>query len=301
MKNDIRIATFSVRHDLGPMFMGVRDANNELVMQQLGFAPRNVPFAGIPARIKQFESSLVELMDANLYGTTPEERAEFREALERENVTVAMVGLSRCVGDANDTNRAEDLDAVEQLIDSAVEVKAESVRVVLMPPPIVESPALAPFDDLVNGLRRLSAYAKTAGVRLTVENDDVVTSDPEQLIPILDAVGSDVGFVLDTGNIEPILSELSASFAEDRAPRDVADPEPAYRIFEDLLPRAEVVHVKTYGFNEDGSSKVYDVNRIISILAKSNFEGPLTIEYGGYEGADADGAISKTIELIRAA
>ncbi|MGC0239656.1 hypothetical protein [Arthrobacter sp. SD76] len=39
----------------------------------------------------------------------------------------------------------------------------------------------------------------------------------------------------------------------------------------------------------------------MKILVDGEFQGPLTIEYGGFDGADAEDAINKTIELIRAA
>ncbi|MGC0239655.1 sugar phosphate isomerase/epimerase family protein [Arthrobacter sp. SD76] len=229
------------------MFMGARDANGQLVMQQVADYPELISFDGIPERIKRFGVNSVELMEQNLHGTSAEDGAAFRAALEREGVKVGLLGLSRCVGDTNDQHRAEDLDELERLIESAAEVEAEQVRVVLMPPPIVSSPTLAPFDVLVDSLRRLSAKAKAAGVRLTVENEDVVTSDPDQLIPILDAIGTDIGLVLDTGNVEPLLSEVTSSFLAGREPKDVADPEPAYRMVEALLPRAEVVHVRPTG------------------------------------------------------
>ncbi|MGC0239400.1 sugar phosphate isomerase/epimerase family protein [Arthrobacter sp. SD76] len=154
---------------------------------------------------------------------------------------------------------------------------------------------------MVAALRRLAAYAVARGVRLMLENDDVITADPAKLIPILDALGPEVGLVLDTGNIEPVMSEVSRSFIAGEEPNDVADPEPTYSVIEMLLPRAEVVHVKTYGFKEDGSSTVYDLKRVLQILVDGNFTGPVTIEYAGHDAAAADRVIQRTIDLIRAA
>lgn len=283
------------------MYVGYRATDGSYAMQQVNDGPIRVHLADIPARVKDgFGVVSVELMEQNLHGTTEQDRADFRQALSSQGVALGLLGLSRCAGDANPTHREEDLTVLEELIDLAGELGAEQVRVVLLPPPIVPLPDAAPLADLIAALERLSARAKSAGVRLMVENDDAITADPTKLVPILDGVGSDVGLVLDTGNIEPVMGEVVASFMEGREARDI-DASETYETITALLPRAEVVHVKTYGYKEDGSSKVYDVTRVLRILTEGDFTGPVTVEYAGADGADADSAISRTIELIRAA
>lgn len=301
MKNEIRISTFGIRHEVGEMFVGYRAADGTIAMQQVTHGPAQVTLAQIPARIHHgFGVSSVELMEQNLQNATDADLEAFKKALEEEGVTLGLLGLSRAAGDANPVYREEDLTALEELIDVAASLGAQQVRVVLMPPPIVPLPEPASFDELVAALRRLAARADAAGVRLMVENDDAITADPSRLVPILEEVGTDVGLVLDTGNIEPVMSEITDAFMTGREAKDV-DAELTYQVIESLLPRAEVVHVKTYGFKEDGSSKVYDLNRVIKVLVDGGFEGPLTIEYAGAEGPEADIAIARTIELLRAA
>lgn len=300
MKNEIRLSTFSIRHELGPMALGFRAPDGEYVRQQVVNEPKSLELHDIPRRSRDgFGITSLELMDQNLEGTSAEDRAALVEALGTEDVSIGLVGLSRCVGDADDAHREEDLQALEELMTISGELGAKQVRVVLLPPPIVPSPTPASFDVNVASLRRLAAHAKVAGVRLTLENDDPITSDPLQLIPLLDAVGPDIGFVLDSGNLEPVMSEVINSFLHGKELGDVVDPEPAYEVFERLLPRAEVVHIKTYGFHADGTSRVYDLNRVLSIVAKSGYDGPLTIEYGGFGSETAEKSIARTAELIR--
>lgn len=302
MKNELRLATFGIRDELGPMWLDYRAPSGEITAIQVVHSPKTLSLDQIPQRTKHgFGMSSVELMEQQLTAATAEERAALPEALTREGVSVGMVGLSRCIADAVDSHRAEDLEWAERLIAMSAAAKAEQVRVVLMPPPIVPQVERASFEVIVDTLRRLIATAKAAGVRLMIENDDPFTADPAELVPLLDAVGPDLGLVLDTGNLEPVMSAVVEGFSAGRQPDDLADATPVYEAIESLLPRAAVVHVKTYGFHPDGRSKVYDLDQVLTIIADSGYEGPLTIEYAGSDGAAAEDAIKRTAELIRAA
>ncbi|WP_413810786.1 sugar phosphate isomerase/epimerase family protein [Streptomyces sp. OE57] len=284
------------------MWLDFRSPTGEITAMQVVHSPKSLSLDQIPQRTKHgFGMHAVELMEQQLTAATAQERAALLEALVREDVSVAMVGLSRCVADAVDSHRAEDLEWAERLIAMSAEARAEQVRVVLMPPPIVPPVERASFEIIIATLRRLISTAKAAGVRLVIENDDPFTADPAQLVPLLDAVGSDLGLVLDTGNLEPVMSAVVEGFLAGREPGDLADATAVYEAIEALLPRAEVVHVKTYGFHPDGRSKVYDLDRVLAIIAGSGYEGPLTIEYAGFSGAAAEDAIKRTAELIRAA
>jgi len=301
MKNEIRVSTFGIRHELGPMFLGYRAPDGAYTMRQVNDGPVSTTLVELPRRIRDgYGVSSVELMEQNLHDASPDDLIALREALESSGVKLGLLGLSRCAGDADPARRAEDISALEEFIDVAGRIGAQQVRVVLLPPPVVPSPEPADLPELVEALLRLARRAEAAGVRLMVENDDAITADPAQLLPILDAVGSQVGFVLDTGNIDPVMTEVVAGFMEGREAKDV-DAEETYRTIQSLLPRAEVVHVKTYGFKPDGTSKVYDLQRVVTLLADAGFAGPVTIEYSGADGADADDAITRTIEIVRAA
>ncbi|WP_314225288.1 sugar phosphate isomerase/epimerase family protein [Streptomyces zaehneri] len=301
MQNDIRIATFGIRHELGPLSLGFRSPDGEFVRQQVVDSPRSLPLGDLPQRLRSaFGVTAVEIMDEHLSGAPAEERAALRSAVDRGELTYSLAAISRYVGDADAGRRAEDLAAVERIIKQSAEAGAQSARVILLPPPIVPQVPLAATDELVAALRHLVGVAHAAGVSLLIENDDEMTSVPEYVEALLDGVGPELGFVLDTGNLEPVMSEVVGSVTAGREPGDVQDAEQTYRAIEALLPRAQVVHVKTYGFHDDKRSKVYDLDRVLQIIADSGFAGPLTIEYGGPDSSVAYDTIRQTVARIRA-
>ncbi|MGC0239399.1 hypothetical protein [Arthrobacter sp. SD76] len=145
MKNDVRIATFSIRHELGPVYLGYRAPEGEYVTRRVVDAPVKLEFAAIPERIKSgFGVTSLELMDANLIGTTAEDCSAFRNALAEHGVSLGLVGASRAAGDADRQHREEDLAAIELLIDTAAELGTEQVRVILLPRPSCLSPPRPP-------------------------------------------------------------------------------------------------------------------------------------------------------------
>ncbi len=301
MENQIRLAALGIREELGPMWVDYRAQSGEMTSIQVVHSPKSLSLDQIPRRTKGFGLSSVELMEQQLTAATAAERAVLPAALARENVSVSLVWISRCIADADDRHRAEDLVWADRLISLAAEAQAEQVGVLLMPPPFVPPVTPASFKVIVETLRGLIATAQAAGVRLMLENADPYTADPAKLTPLLDAVGPELGLVLDTGNLEPVMSAAVEAFLTGREPDDLADADPAYEAIQALLPRAEVVHVKTYGFHPDGRSKLYDLDRVLRIIADSGYEGPLTIEYGGFDAKAAESAIKRTAELIRAA
>ncbi|WP_405846543.1 sugar phosphate isomerase/epimerase family protein [Streptomyces sp. NBC_01518] len=270
MKNQIRLAALGIREELGPMWVDYRAPSGEMASIQVVHSPKSLSLDQVPRRTKKgFGLSSVELMEQQLTAATTEERAVLPAALARENVSVSLVWISRCIADADDRHRAEDLEWADRLISLAAEAQAEQVGVLLMPPPFVPPVTLASFKVIVETLRGLIATAQAAGVRLMLENADPYTADPAKLTPLLDAVGPELGLVLDTGNLEPIMSTAAEAFMTGREPDDLMDADPAYEAIQALLPRAEVVHVKTYGFHPDGHSKLYDLDRVLRIIADS--------------------------------
>lgn len=302
MKNEILISTFGIRDELGPMSLSYRLPSGQLTSQQVVHSPKVLSLAELPSRVKNgFCVNGVELMDGHITAATAEERAQLRAAAEIEGVRIGTVGISRATADANDSHRAEDLAAVEQLIELAAETGSDSVRVILLPPPIVPGPKPAQFTAIIESLVRLADFAEARGLRLFIENDDELTSNPAKITEILDAVGPRLGLILDTGNWTPVMEEISNSFMAGHAPADVTDAESLYQTISDLLPRADVLHLKTYGFHPDGQSRVYDLDRVLDIVTSAGYQGPITIECMLFENSETDAVIRATIERIHAA
>lgn len=122
--------------------------------------------------------------------------------------------------------------------------------------------------------------AEKHGVVIALENHHGVTSTPEQVLSIINAVGSEwVGLNLDTGNFR------------------TKDP---YADLEKVAPFAVTTHFKTEMFPEGAKEKVpADLGRIVRILRDAGYRGYLTLEYEASE--DPKVAVPKTIAAMKQA
>ncbi|MBI2619848.1 MAG: sugar phosphate isomerase/epimerase [Ignavibacteriales bacterium] len=133
------------------------------------------------------------------------------------------------------------------------------------------------MPQVVAAFREIVPMVDELGLRLAVENHDRLSRDPENLLGILERVGSRrLGICLDLGNL---------------------NPRTRYASIEKLAPRAMVVHAKTYGFRPDGNERSIDYRRCIRILRKNGFRGPVVAEYNG-PGDQIMGSL-KTRLLVR--
>ena len=134
------------------------------------------------------------------------------------------------------------------------------------------------FRWCIDSINKCLPAAEKYGVILALENHWGLTTDPDNLLKIYEAVDSPwLRINMDTGNY-------------------VGDP---YEGIEMLAPHAVIVQAKTYY----GGGKWYtldlDYDRIAGILRKHNFRGWVSLEMEGEE--DADIAVPKSYEVLRSA
>lgn len=303
MQQQINVSAWGIRHNLGPISLPFRGADGQIELVQVTEGEPNLALSKVPEHLlSTFNVHGMEIPDWFLDQAPRDQQLGFRDALQRNNVTLANVTIDgRSLGDANPIYRNDDIAEIERMFALAAELGARAARVNLLPPPIVPSGAESSFNDIVAALRRLAQFAGERGMRLLIENHCALTDTPAKIQELLEAAGSGIGLILDTGNIEPLQSEIVASFMEKRPPRFVEDAEPAFRLIEQMLPLASVVHLKTYGYQPDGRPMVYDVDRAISIIARANFTGPITIECASFEPDKVYNAIERTVAKLKAA
>lgn len=126
-------------------------------------------------------------------------------------------------------------------------------------------------------LGELGVFAGAAGLRLGIENHWGISGDAARLARLIAAVASPwVGSCPDLGN-----------FARG------ADVEAGLRL---LAPAAVIVHAKSYGFRADGSERRIDYPRLLPLLRRAGFAGPVAVEYEGL-GDDLAGCL-RTRDLV---
>jgi L-ribulose-5-phosphate 3-epimerase len=134
------------------------------------------------------------------------------------------------------------------------------------------------FDWCIRSIEACLPAAEKAGVMLALENHWGLTTRPENLLRIHDAIRSPwLGINLDTGNFP-------------------GDP---YAGLERLAPHAVIVQAKTYYGGGEWYTLDLDYARIAGILRKAGFQGWVSLEMEGKE--DPATAVPKSLEVLRSA
>ena len=145
-------------------------------------------------------------------------------------------------------------------------------------------------DAAVDGLGRLSEYAKTLDLNVTVENHGGYSSDGTWLATVMQEVGMDnCGTLPDFGNF--CLRRAEGSY-------DCVEEYDRYKGVKELMPYAKAVSAKTHEFNRKGDEIHTDYKKMLKIVKDAGYSGYIGVEYEGNQLDEYTG-IKKTIELMK--
>lgn len=136
----------------------------------------------------------------------------------------------------------------------------------------------AKMERAILALQQIMPEAETMDMPVIIENHWGISSYPETILQIIEAVDS------------PLLGTCPDF---DNFPRGV-DP---YQGLETLMSRARHVHAKSRTFNKMGEERNIDYSRCIRIVREADFDGSITVEYEG-SGDVLLGSV-KTLDLIK--
>ena len=293
MSTEIAVSSFSLRQQLGPIRLGYQDAEGndaEFVLPM----PQVIDLEQFPALVR--ERCGVELIEiCQIQFADADARVDaVRAALDAAGVGLLTVPID--VGNLADLSaqaRRESEAAIVAWFDISSRLGSRYVRINAGSPfqPEIE------LAHVIESMDRLADSAAERGLGLLVENHGGPSSDPDVLLELLEAVGTDrLGLLLDTGNFEPLITYASASFTGQQVTEQF-DFGPVYERVERLAPYASVVHAKAHEFRGDAHHPV-DLERALRIVAATGFAGPITVEYEGNEG-DPWQQTARTVELVR--
>lgn len=160
----------------------------------------------------------------------------------------------------------------EQWIDAAGRLGAAQIRIDAGGPAVLTD---AIFDRIVGGYHALLSRAKRAGVELLIENHWGPSTNPEQLIRILDACPG-LGLLFDTRNFPAERREAARKL---------------------LAPRARATHLKSKRFDPTGDDADDPMAACINILLDAGYTGVWGIESVPEDGEELSAA-RKSIELL---
>jgi sugar phosphate isomerase/epimerase len=139
-------------------------------------------------------------------------------------------------------------------------------------------------DAVVDGLSRLTDFAKAQKINVIVENHGGYSSDGKWLADVMKKVNSPYcGTLPDFGNFKI-------------SPTEEYD---SYLGVKELMPYAKGVSAKTFNFNEKGEETKIDYQRMFDIIKKSGWTGIVGIEYEG-DGPESEGIMltKKLLEKV---
>jgi sugar phosphate isomerase/epimerase len=178
---------------------------------------------------------------------------------------------------ADDGKRNEQIEADKRKMRVAKRLGASIVRINVGNTGRENADDTAGVDRVVKAFNeQLVPLARELGIRITMENHGGVSKTAANIVRIIQATDPNwVGALVDFGNfpIEHKYEEVAA-----------------------VAPYALVTHVKVNVFDDAGEAKEYDFPRVLGMLKKLNYKGPLSIEYEG-KGDPVEG-VQKTKALI---
>lgn len=295
MSGQIAVSSFSLRQQLGPIRLGYRDAEGkdaEFVLPM----PQVIEMEEFPALVRErCGVDLIEICQIQFADASDARIDSFRGVLEAADVGLLTVPIDagNLADPSTDVRRASE-SAIVKWFDISARLGSRYVRI------NAGSPFQADIDiaHVIESFDRLADSAAERELGLLVENHGGPSSDPDVLLELLEAVGTDrLGLLLDTGNFEPLISYASAAFTGQQISAEDLDFTPVYERVERLAPYARVVHAKAHEFRGDAHHPV-DLERALRLVEAAGFDGPITVEYEGNEG-DPWEQTARTVHLVR--
>ena len=188
--------------------------------------------------------------------------ADLKEHCHLRGVTVSGGAIANDFCQSDEDRRKRDIESTKQWIDRYALLGGNVIRVFAGNQP-KEDNWKSTIDRCVDALVEVSTYAHSKGIFLALENHGGVTAKADGLLEIVrkvQAPGFGVNF--DSGNF-----------------RSTLDP---YAELESIAPYAVNAQIKVEMF-PNGTRELTDLDRVIKILANSNYSGWLALEYEAAE------------------
>jgi sugar phosphate isomerase/epimerase len=292
----VSVSSFCFHRQLGDTVFDIEledGSPGTFVMQ--GENPPSLKITDLPALVRSYLGiTSLELCQVQM---APDIIGELATSLSREGVTVTAVPIDLGnLASPDESRRRQHVQATKHWIKLASRLGAPFVRV--NPGPQGGS-ASNSYPGLIASLVELAGFAARLEMSLLIENHGGNSADPDWVLGLLDDVGRErLGLILDTGNLEPMVSAAHARFAGSPLDESQLDFEPMYAAIERLAPFASVLHAKAYDVSETGEFGPVDLRRALTIARHHGFRGPITIEYEG-DAKDTWWATAATVRLAR--
>lgn len=235
---------------------------------------------------EQFGLEAVELNNVFFESTQPEYLRSLVKAADSAGVTMLNIAVDE-KGDLSsdsEAERAEGLKAYGAWVPVAKEIGVSVIRANSGGRQIADRAGAE--RHCVESFRRLCDEGRKHGVTILMENHGGLSSDPESIVRVMEAVrqthGADaIGTLPDYGNWP-----------------DATDK---YGALRQIMPYAKAVHAKVLGMDENLNHPAFDLDRCLRITREAGYDGYLGVESEGKDGGQVEGvrrAVRRLSQLI---
>lgn len=200
-----------------------------------------------------------------------------------ENVLIMIDGQGNLAVN-DEAERDETVEKHKKWVDAAAAMGCHAIRVNLNGSMVPEEWKASAID----GLTKLSTYAKTKNINILVENHGGLSSNGALHAEVIKAVNLDnCGSLPDFGN-------FCITRNEDRSCNEEYDK---YKGVAELMPYAKAVSAKSNDFDEQGNAIDIDYTKLLKIVKDAGYTGFIGVEYEGSVLNEEDG-IKATKDLM---
>jgi sugar phosphate isomerase/epimerase len=184
-----------------------------------------------------------------------------------QNVLIMIDGQGNlAVNDEKERN--ETVEKHKKWVDAAAAMGCHSIRVNLNGSMVPEEWKASAID----GLTKLSTYAKTKNINILVENHGGLSSNGALHAEVMKAVNlENCGSLPDFGNFCIIRNE----------DRSCSEDYDKYKGVAELMPFAKAVSAKSNDFDDEGNAINIDYKKLLQIVKDAGYTGFIGVEYEG--------------------
>lgn len=218
----------------------------------------------------------LEFWSQHFESRTPSYLQDLKKAIEQANSRLINVQVDQPynLAASDEHERRESVALVKEWVDVARTLGAPSIRA---------NAGTGTVEDAIQSLREVNDYAAQRGILLLTENHGGISTDPDVLLQILNAIPSDnFRSVVDFGNFP--------------------DGVDRYRALARLIPHAHLISAKTRVFDAEGRHTSFDFDRCVQTAEGAGFRGIYSGEQWdpSTDPLDAEYVADWMIEHIRA-
>lgn len=184
-----------------------------------------------------------------------------------ENVLIMIDGQGNLAVN-DEVERDETVEKHKKWVDAAAAMGCHAIRVNL-------NGSMVPEEwhaSAVDGLTKLSTYAKTKNINILVENHGGLSSNGALHAEVMKAVNLDnCGTLPDFGN-------FCITRNKDWSCKEAYDK---YKGIAELMPYAKAVSAKSNDFDTDGNAIDIDYTKILKMVKDAGYTGYIGVEYEG--------------------